>query len=538
MIEVPVLVVGGGPVGLTASLLLSQHGVKSLLVERHPGTSVLPKARGINARTMELYRQAGVEASIRAAGPPSGYANLIVWAESLAGAEIERRVPGRLKITGEAVTPVANCLCSQDLLEPVLRQAAEAAAPEGLRFGTELAEFTSTADGVSGKLLVRASGEMLPFRTRYLLAADGARSPIRQQLGIQRHGELNIYDSVNIHCRADLRPWTEARPASLYYIEQPDLRGTFLTIDGADRWGFLVHSLAHYGFTADNLTPERAAALVRQAAGVPELNVEVLGIGFWQCSAMVTERFQDGSVFLLGDAAHETTPSGGFGMNLGVQDAQNLAWKLAAVLHGHAHPSLLDSYDIERRPAAEATVHASLLNMKSLGRTSRQNDAKLPRAEYLNEQGLIFGIRYDSAAIVPDGAPLPPVSDPVVEYVASAHPGCRAPHVALTRGGEPVSTIDLFGRGFVLLAGPYGGAWRDAAAQQAAPRIEAHVMGEDGFEDHGAWSKAYGVTSDGAVLVRPDGYVAWRSRSMSPEPARALAAALAAVLGDQSCQPS
>ncbi len=530
MINVPVLIVGGGPVGLTTSLLLSQHGVQSLLVERHPATSVLPKARGINARTMEIYRQAGVEAAIRAAGPPAEFTRQVVWAESLAGAEIERRTPGRAAIGGAAVTPVTNCLCSQDLLEPVLREAAEASAQGMLRFGTELSGIVVEAEGVRGDLVVRATREVLPFRARYLIAADGARSPVRQTLGIGQQGERNIYDSVNVHCRADLRPWTTHRPAALYYIEQPDLRGTFLTINGTDRWGFLVHSLTQYGFTPETLTAEQAAGLVRQAAGVPDLPVEVLGIGFWQCSAMVSDRFRHGPVFLLGDAAHETTPSGGFGMNLGVQDAQNVAWKLAAVLHGHSAPSLLDSYEAERRPAAEATVRATLLNMQSLGRDVRQNTAKLPRAQYLNEQGLVFGIRYDSAAIVPDGTDPPHLADPVTEYAPSAHPGCRAPHVALRSEGRDISTIDLFGRGFVLLVGPGGAAWQDAS-RTTLPSGTAHMIGHDGLQDLGGWSKAYGVDDDGAVLVRPDGYVAWRSTSLPHEPRRTLAEAVAAILG-------
>ncbi|MES2197472.1 MAG: FAD-dependent monooxygenase [Pseudomonadota bacterium] len=531
MLETDVLVVGAGPVGLTTSIALSQHGVRHVVVERHPSTSVAPKARGINARTMEMYRQMGVEDDIRAAGMPARFGGMILWAESLAGKEINRLIPGRATPGGQAVSPVANCGCSQDVLEPVLRRHAEALAPDVIKFNTELCDLRFEGSGVTGALKDHVSGETNPFRARYLAAADGTRSFVRDKLGIGRSGEKDIYDSVNVHFRADLRPWVEDRPAALYLIEQPELRATFLTVNGADRWGFLVHSLSAYGFTKENLTPERCIGLVRQAVGVADLPVEVLGINFWNCSAMVADSFRSGNVFLVGDAAHETTPSGGFGMNLGVQDAQNLAWKIAAVLRGEADASLLDSYEAERRPHALEVVHATFLNMQSFDRSKRQAEARLPRKEFLNERGLIFGARYQSPAVVPDGSKPPEVADPVTEYVPSAHPGCRAPHVWLDNKDGRISTIDLFGRGFVLLAAPGGAFWRSAASQHGMPRIDVRVVGEDVADSDGAWMAAYGVGEGGAVLVRPDGYVAWRVASKPADPARALADAFGEMFG-------
>jgi len=522
MLETDVLVVGAGPVGLTTSIALSQHGVRHVLVERHPGTSVAPKARGINARTMEMYRQMGVEDDIRAAGMPARFGGMILWAESLAGKEINRLTPGRATPEGKAMSPVTNCGCSQDVLEPVLRRHAEALAQGGIRFNTELCDLKQEGSGVTGVLKDQVSDETSPFRARYVIAADGTRSVVREKLGIGRTGEKDIYDSVNVHFRADLRPWVEDRPAALYLIEQPELRATFLTVNGADRWGFLVHSLSAYGFTKENLTPERCIELVRQAVGVADLPVEVLGINFWNCSAMVSDSFRSGNIFLVGDAAHETTPSGGFGMNIGVQDAQNLAWKIAAVLRGEADASLLDSFEAERRPHALEVVGATLLNMQSFDRSKRQTEARLPRKEFLNERGLIFGARYQSPAVVPDGSNPPEVSDPVTEYVPSAHPGCRAPHVWLDNKGQRVSTIDLFGRGFVLLAAPGGACWRSAARQGGLPRMDVWVLGEDIHDTDQTWMAAYGVQDGGAVLVRPDGYVAWRVAFKPGDPGRAL----------------
>jgi len=531
MIEIPVLIVGGGAVGLTSSLLLSQHGVRSLLVERHPGTALLPKARALNARTMEMYRQAGIEDDIRAAAMPPEFGRMIIWTESLAGREIKRLFPGRGSEKNRAMSPAPNCGCAQDVLEPVLRRHAEALAPDGVRFRTELTKLSQDADGVSAEVLDHATGETVAVRARYVVAADGAHSPVRDMLGIGRTGDKDIYDSVNIHCRVDLRPWTADRPAGLYYVDQDNLRGTFLTVNGTDRWGFLIHSLSVYGFTKENLTEERCIAMVQKAVGVADVPVKVLGISFWKCSAMVSDRFASGRVFLAGDAAHETTPSGGFGLNLGVQDAQNLAWKLAAVVRGDADPSLLATYEAERRPVAKEVVKATLLNMQSLGRTERQSEAKLPRAEYLNEQGLIFGAHYDSGAVVPDGSVSAAAADAVTEYVPSAVPGCRAPHVWLTRDGERTSTIDLFGQGFVLLAGPEGRAWRDAAANCSPAPLKTYVIGGDLGDPDEAWLEAYGVKKDGAVLVRPDGHVGWRSVSLPHDPARQLAAAMRRILG-------
>ena len=531
MIDVPVLIVGGGPVGLTASIYLSHLGVESLLVERHPGTAILPKARALNARTMEMYRQIGLEDEIRAVAMPARFGKMILWAESLAGAEINRLFPGRGSATNQALSVTGNCGCSQDLLEPVLRQRAEAAGPGRLHFKTEVLRLDLTGDGAEATIQL-ADGSRQEVRARYVIAADGAQSRIRNQLGIARQGETDVYDSVNIHFRADLTPWVADRPAGLYLVEQPELRGTFLTINGSDRWGFLVTSLSHYGFTPEQFTPDFCGEIIRRAVGVDVLPIQVLGVSAWRASALVAERYRSGAVFLAGDAAHEMPPTGGFGLNTGVQDVQNLAWKLAAVLRGEAGGALLDSYDAERRPVGEAVTRSSLLNALSMGRTERQQQAVLPRKEYLNEVGLIFGARYRSPAVVDDGTPLPE-GDLVQTYTPGAAPGSRAPHVMVRCGGRSVSTLDLLGRGFVLLTAPQGAAWRAAAAGVTSPSIACEVIeGESVGEGEGGpdWLALYGLEAEGAVLVRPDGHVAWRARGAVADPAAALGAALDAVL--------
>jgi putative polyketide hydroxylase len=314
------------------------------------------------------------------------------------------------------------------------------------------------------------------------------------------------------------------------------LRATFLTINAHDRWGFLIHSLKQYGYTQADFTPERCIDLIRHGVGKPDLPVKILGVSTWEASAIVADRYRNRRLFLAGDAAHEMPPTGGFGMNTGVQDAQNLVWKLAAVLKGQAGEELLDTYHAERQPLGMLITKASLENSLSMGRTSRQDGAKLARPEFLNEQGLIFGASYESSAVIPDDSPPPAIDDPVTRYMPSARPGSRAPHVWLERNGERTSTIDLFGARFVLLTGAEGGAWVHAGARLASPdrpELVAYIIGRGGeFADpDGRWQEIYGVEAGGAVLVRPDGHVGWRSRAGEDDPSRTLEDALDRILG-------
>ncbi|MBY0320320.1 MAG: FAD-dependent monooxygenase [Reyranella sp.] len=539
MAHVPVLIVGGGPVGLMASLLLSRLGIRSLLVERHPGTAIHPKARGINARTMEVFRQQGIEAAVRKAGLPPERTGFIVWAKSLAGEEIERRVPWGRSERSTDVSPVRACLCAQDYLEPVLRRCAEEQAPGELSFNTELKGFTQDSAGVTATLRNVVTGAELKVLAQYMIAADGAQSAIRAALGVRMDGKKDVYDSVNILLEADLRPWTQDRPAALYFIESDKLRGTFLTINAHDRWGFLVNSLKAQGYAPQDFTPERSAALVRLAAGVPDLPVKVLGVAPWVASAHVAEQYRHGRIFLAGDAAHEMPPTGGFGMNTGVQDVHNLCWKLALVLQDRAEDSLLQTYHDERQPLACKITEQALANAVSMGRLKKTNETTSARPEFLNEQGMIFGASYSSAAVLPDGSPPPAVANPITDYAPSARPGGRAPHAWLQRpDGERVSPIDLLGKGFVLLAGGKGGEWAEAAqAMQTSNGIEVApiIVGNGELEPADErWRETYGIDETGAVLVRPDGYVAWRSAGAAVDPTRTLARAMEAIQGRAS----
>ena len=523
MVETPVLIVGGGPVGLAASLLLSRLGIASLLVERHPGTAIHPKARGINARTMEIFHQQGVEDEVRAAGLPPNKVGFIVWTRTLAGEEIERRVPWGQSTARAEVTPVRACLCAQDYLEPVLRRCAERQRLGTLRFDTELTSFEQDDAGVVATITNLKSGAVEQVAAQYMIAADGAQSRVRQALGIAMQGQKDVYDSVNVLLEADLRPWTQDRPAALYFIENEEMRATFLTINAHDRWGFLVNSLRAHGQSPEDFTPEHSAGMIRRAVGVPDLRVKVLGVAPWVASAHVAERYRDRRVLLAGDAAHEMPPTGGFGMNTGIQDVQNLCWKVAAVLQGKAVPSLLDTYHDERQPFGKAITEQALANAASMGRMEKTLQGKGARREFLNEQGMIFGATYQSRAVVPDGSPRPVVANPVTDYAPSAWPGARAPHAWTQVGGKRVSTIDLVGNGFVLLAGAKGGAWAEAARPLD---VAAVVLG-----DEEPWRELYGIDEAGAVLVRPDGHVGWRTAGLPADPGHQLAGVMDAIHG-------
>jgi 2-polyprenyl-6-methoxyphenol hydroxylase-like FAD-dependent oxidoreductase len=476
-------------------------------------------------RTMEVFHQCGVAPAVRAAGLPPERAQFIVWTRTLAGEEIERRTPGRSRAQAQGFSPIRACLCAQDYLEPVLRAFAEKHDAAELSFDTELTAFTPGATGVTATLTDRPGGGERTVRAQYVIAADGAQSGIRRALGVRMLGEEHVYESVNVLLEADLRPWTEDRPSALYFVEHPQLKATFLTINAVDRWGFLVNSLREYGLAPEDFTPERTVELVRLAAGVPDLPVTILGIAPWTASAHVAEQYRVDRVFLAGDAAHEMPPTGGFGMNTGVQDVHNLAWKLAAVLHGQAAPSLLDTYHDERQPLGRAITAQALANSISMGRTSRHPQGITARPEFLNEQGMIFGASYTSSAVISDGTPPVPVENPVTDYVPSARPGSRAPHAAITHDGAAVSTIDLVGRRFVLFTGARGHAWAAAARGAAAThRLPLDTIAVTDGEFH----TGYGIDDGGAVLVRPDGYVAWRapSRGNVSELERAIARVL------------
>ena len=488
------VVVGAGPVGLTAGLLLARDGVTVLIVERRGGTSVLPRATGVNVRSMEIFRSLGLERAIAAVSLPADGAPLLLAGESLV-APVRTTIASTQSQYAAADWPSPTHLssCAQDQLEPVLVAAVGAQPTAQLRFGTELVSLTDRGDRVTATLRDTTRNDTDTVEADYLIGADGAHSTVRRLLGIEMTGRDAIADDLTILFRADLEPLLDGRRFLLYQVDNPEVRGILRPAGASGRW---LLDTPQVGDTS----AERCVQLIRAAVGVPDLEAEVLAIGAWQEAAMVADAFSRGRVFLCGDAAHRHTPGGAFGMNTGIQGAHNLAWKLAGVLHGWAGPALLATYQAERQPLARLTTRLSAeLFQAGVVRPARP-------------LGVVLGAGYDSPAIVPDGTPAPEVTNPIADYRPSARPGQRAPHAWLD-AARTTSTLDLFGGGFVLLTGDRT-AWGSAAASARTTGVPLRVEERDPT----TWAGLYGIRPDGAVLVRPDGYVAARWPTTPAQP--------------------
>ena len=544
--EIPVLIIGGGPVGLFAAIMLAHHGIRSLLVEQHPGTSIYPKARFINARTMELFRALELEQTVRDAAVPTAKIRHAIWGRSLAGEELARRaIETILPEFVKEWSPTFGCDTSQEVLEPILLAHARKLKPVRIRFGTQLVNLSQSEANVTATLVHRASGRVREIRAQYLIGADGAHSQVREALGINSLGPELVSYFVNNLFHADLSRWVGDRSINLCYSMQREAPGVLLAIDGKERWAFQSLYYPDNGQRAEDFTPERCVQLIRAAVGVPDLPLELIHSTPWQTVAKVAERFGDRRVFLVGDAAHEIPPAGGFGMNTGIHEAHNLAWKLAAVVKGWASPTLLETYDRERMPVGRWIAEQTLQSVASLLRVTAQSmqpggephslGMSLGRVELFHEHGLVFGATYESSAIIPDGASPTQVANPTTDYRPNVHPGSRAPHVWLEREGRQISTLDLFGTGFVLLTGTSGEAWC-ASARQAAHNLNVPLdaytigLGSNLRSVEDSWRSLYDVEGDGVVLIRPDGHVAWRRQTLVPEPATELDRVLRTIL--------
>ncbi len=526
--EAPVLIVGGSLVGLSTALFLAHHGVPCTLVERHPGTSVHPRAVGYYPRTMELLRQAGVERAAR---------------QAAAGFEGHRTRAGVVSLAGEVLfsreelegaddlaelTSSRLLLLPQDRLEPLLRARAEELGAD-LRFGTQLRSFEETPDGVTAQL--DSADGTTAFRCGYLVACDGPRSTVRESLKVSRQGRGVLSRHVSIAFRADLGRVLGERRYSVVHVKNPHVTGILVHDDTLTEGTLIVGYLPEDGESLDDFTDERCAELVSAAIGSPEVEVTIRSRFPWDMAEQVAEGFVHGRVLLAGDAAHVIPPTGGYGANTGIADAHNLAWKLALVLRGGAGTALLDTYDAERRPVGEYTAAQGSLQLavRSGSATSQQ------QAAVADALTVTMGQFYRSTAVAaePGTEALPAPADPRTLH---GEPGTRAPLVELAGAAGSVETLDLFGAGFVLLAGELGEAWTDAAVtvgERLAVDLAAHRVGGPGLADPDRrWGAAYGVGPRGAVLVRPDGVVAWRTHGADAagDPVGTLTVVLRGVL--------
>jgi 2,4-dichlorophenol 6-monooxygenase len=582
--ETPVFIVGGGGFGLATSMFLSNLGVPSLLIERHATPSPMPKARYLNQRTMEVFRQHGLADTIYARALPIRHVSTTRWVTSLGGdAEHDRKVlyemetfgGGSLSAHYKANSPCESTIYPQVRLEPLMRDHAETLPHGKLMFNCALLSFEQDEQGVTAQVEDRGTGETHTVRARYLVAADGGKT-VGPAVGVKLEGTPELIDMVTMYFRADLSAYLDNDDSFAYWMAAP----------GGDTgsWGTGVlgklgptgdrHSeewMFHFSFKSDDperFNEEKLIPRMRALMKIPDLQPQVLGVGHWIVQGVLADRYRFGRVFLGGDAAHRHTPTTGLGLNSAIHDAHNLAWKLALVIGGQASDALLDTYESERRPAAERNVNWALFtfsnhqltgaaiglvpgdaqrsrtNFEALLADSEDGESrrhrfrevmKMHNTEY-QANDLEIGVQYELGALVPDGTPLPRRDPTGRHYVPTTRPGARLPHAWLQRGGQDVSTQDLVPRdAFVLLTGRASSPWSAAAAGVAeifGARIEVVSIcdGGDVQDLRHDWRRIREVGDDGVLLVRPDQIIAWRTLQGHADPEAQLQAVFRSVL--------
>ncbi|MGJ0395400.1 MAG: methanobactin biosynthesis FAD monooxygenase MbnF [Methylocystis sp.] len=527
--RIPILIVGAGYAGLSAAILLAWRGVPCILVERRASTSRLPKAHGLNRRSMELLRVVdGLEDALFAASRTRANESTLIIAETVTSPPIETLVT-KASLDATQVSPSKICTAGQDRVEPVLlRFACQNGAD--VRFSTTLERFSQRPDGVEAILRDEASGRETIVRADYLIAADGAGGTIRDAGGVRMEGPGVLSDTISVLFKADLEAVLPSGGFALYYLRNAAFNGAFATCDEPGHGQLNIKYDPTRNHVSD-FDEARCRELVRQSFGVSDLAVKILDVRTWQMAALLADRMSFGRVFLAGDCAHVVPPVGGLGGQTAIQDAADLAWKLALVVKGEAPPSLLDSYNVERRPVARIAIARAIANYVERMLPDRQ-DMRIREDEY----GLLetsMGYRYRSAAIIADeaddGAPVEDLLRP------SGAPGTRLAHVWLRRHDETVSSHDLVGRDFVLFAGPNGGDWTEAARRvglRSGTPLGVCRLGVDVDDPEGLFLPRLGVSPEGALLVRPDGFICWRSRGRSPDALATLEASFARARGE------
>jgi len=523
--RVPVLIVGGGPVGLALAVELGWRGVACMLLEQGDGAIATPKMNEVGTRTMEFCRRWGMADQVLNCPFPADYPLDVAFVTSMFGYEMGRVArPPRAGQEPDPHSPYRLQACSQMWFDPMLRDLAQSFPHVALRYRHRLERFTETADGVDVEILDRNAGEQRRITADYLVGCDGATSPVREAQGIALEGKDVISNPIHMYFRTpDLVAKAGKEPATFFLpVDAEGLWGNIRVIDPANAmWRLMVDATDG---TATPETVDRERYLCR-AMGRP-LDVEWLGVSIWKRRSVVAECYGRGRVFLAGDAVHQLSPTGALGMNSGVGDAVDLGWKLAAVLQGWGGKNLLASYDAERRPIGVRNVGAATrfyATNEAFGRgsTALAEDSPAGAAQratmgerlvrHVGEEfrttGLQLGYRYeDSPICVADGTP--PTPDQPETYVPTARPGHRAPHAWL--GGDR-SILDLYGRGYALLR--FDGAPDTAAIQAAADRRGMPLRIAD-IDD----AEAADLYERRLVLVRPDGHVAWRADAVPSDP--------------------
>lgn len=532
IINTPVLIIGGGPVGLAVAGDLGWRGVPCLLVERGDGRVVNPKMDMVHIRTMEFCRRWGIVPWVESAGYNRDHAQDCAWVTGLHGGyELGREpFPAPAQDDPPPQSPQKRERCPQNFFDPVLARHARSYACVDMRYGVELRSFTEHDNGVTARILNSATGEETAVEAQYVIACDGAGSPIREKLGIALSGNSVLTYTTNaiFECR-DFNRIHDFDEAYRYIFIGPEgTWSTIVAIDGRHRYRFSFVG----GRNREQMSEADMRAAIARALGC-DVEFNILSMMPWTRRELIAESYGTKRIFLVGDSAHQLSPTGGFGMNTGIQEAVDIAWKLEGALAGWGGPRLLQSYEIERRPVATFNVMEAARNLARMlkPREERPPEAIFtpgPQGERARKAygdwytrmmapewftiGVQLGYRYETSPIVVrEEGPEP--QHEVARYLQTARPGHRAPHIWIGRGR---STLDLFGRGFVLLR--FLGAPPDASGLVAAATARGLPLQVIDI-CHSAAAEAY---EKRLVLVRPDGHVAWRGDAEPADPMRVI----------------
>ena len=583
--ETPVLIVGGGGAALTCSMLLSKLGVDHILVSALPTTSILPKAHVLNQRTMEVLGDTGVAEKIYAKSTPAENMRYMGWYAGFSGPDPDfGRLIGKVESWGCGyqnlnwlqASPCRSANLPQIRLEPIMKAHAEALNPGKIRFHHELVAMEQSRNGITARIKNHDAGDEYTVKTRYLLGCDGGRT-VPRLAGIGYEGLGVISQTATAHVSADLSKLARDPDVLIRWIWCPAIGALAVLVPmGPDHWGPDSEEwVFHVNYPRQgpkDLTDEQIENNMRMALGLPDLPMKVHKITRWAVEGVLAKKFREGRVFVVGDAAHRHPPTGGLGLTSGIQDSQNLSWKIAAVVKGQAGEALLDSYELERRPVDARNIQRSMENAMTHfqmgpafglkpGASTEDNWAQFKRvwsgkpedaerrrvaarnirlvSMEANELNVECGYRYNSTAVVPDGSPEPRPIDEIRLYEPNTRPGSPLPHAWIDdEFGDRHALKDLVGPGrFLLIAGEEGQDWCDAAAVVAAANdlpIDSvrigHIDG-DLFDPRLAWAQVRGITAKGAVLVRPDRVIGWRRADAAEDAAAMLTEAVSAILG-------
>ncbi|HFR4186505.1 MULTISPECIES: FAD-dependent oxidoreductase [Bacillus] len=513
--DVPVLIIGGGLSGLASALFLAKHNIEYLLIERHLSTAIHPKAGGITFRTMELFRELGLEQRIRSTGKTLENCRGRIAVHTIAEANQEELAQMRanqyendekLLQKIEEISPSKQTACYQITLEEIMLQEARTLGGE-LSFYHELVSYEQNEQGVIATIRNRETEKESVIHCDYVIAADGAKSKIREQLGISTEGRGTIGGYyMNIYFEADLSEFIQGDAFGFTMVLHPEVLGALIPVDNERRWIYHVSYDPLKGERPEDFTIERCKQIIQTAIGSTNVEPEIVSVLPWKAAESTATKFQDNRIFLVGDSAHIMPPTGGFGSNTGIQDAHNLAWKLAAVIKGKAKPKLLETYHEERYPVAKLTTdYASSL----LFRAANREEGSLNNMDGL---AVTVGYQYCSEAIIDDS--VTPHRMDSVEL--NGRPGTRAPHFFGTYDGKEVSILDLLGNDFVLLTIAENRTWAECVQNVSSTlgiNIKFYSVGLSGdfIAQENIFSELYGLSDGGAVLIRPDAFIGWRS---------------------------